>query len=165
MAAILSGISIVPYSSAYRQGCIAAFESNTPKFFTLEEVNQYADWLQFVEGLPDTEQGEEKTHYFVVQYNDLVIGCGGFGYTASTHQAILAWGLVHHQYHHQQIGSALLNFRLNLIAALYPLANLRLDTNQHSYTFFERHGFVVEEFTKDYYAPGMHRYDMKWQKK
>ena len=62
-------------------------------------------------------------------------------------------------------GSDLLHHRLNKIAELDPTAVLWLDTTQHSYPFFERHGFVIEKITKDSYAPGMDRYDMKWQKK
>ena len=165
MSRILSDISIIPYSPEYRQGCIDAFISNIPKYFTEHEVNQYKEWLDYLEGIsPDLYPGEEN-RYFVVLMNQQVIGCGGFGYNPATHKAILAWGLVHNDHHKQSVGSALLNHRLNQIGELFPEATILLDTTQHAYPFFERHGFVVEKITNDAYAPGMHRYDMKWQKK
>jgi N-acetylglutamate synthase-like GNAT family acetyltransferase len=157
-------ISILPYTALHRQGCMNAFLSNTPKFFTREEVDQFTEWLDYLEGAIQLYEGEDN-HYFVVLHNDKVIGCGGFGYSPAKDQATLAWGLVHSDYHKQHVGSALLSFRLKKIADLYPTATVLLDTTQFSYPFFERHGFVIEKITKDSYAPGMDRYDMKWQKK
>lgn len=164
MTQIYRNISILPYSPAYRQGCIEAFTSNIPKFFTLAEIDQFNEWLDHIEGKIDLYEGEDN-HYFVVLHQQRVIGCGGFGYTPPKDQATLAWGLVHHQYHNQHIGSALLHYRLQKIGELYPTSVVWLDTTQFSFTFFERHGFVIEKITKDSYAPGMDRYDMKWLKK
>lgn len=157
-------ISILPYTPAYRQGCVDVFASNTPKFFTPDEMNQFNEWLDYLEGTLELYP-EEENCYYVVLLQDTVIACGGFGYNPSTNKAVLAWGLVHNNHHRQGIGSYLLRHRLNRIAELYPSAVLLLDTTQHSYPFFERHGFVIEKITKDSYAPGMDRYDMKWQKK
>lgn len=157
-------ISILPYAPAYRKGCVDAFTSNTPKYFTTDEVRQFDDWLDYLEGSKDLYPGEENRYYIVLLQNE-VIACGGFGYNPATDQATLAWGLVHNNYQRKGVGSALLHHRLNKIAELYPTAVLWLDTTQHSYPFFERHGFVIEKITKDSYAPGMDRYDMKWQKK
>lgn len=164
MPETLSNISILPYSPEYRQGCIDAFVSNTPKYFTLEEVGQFREWLDYLEGITDLYPGEEN-RYFVVLQNQQLIACGGFGYNPSTKKATLAWGLVHNDQHKQYIGSALLSYRLNQIATLFPEATVQLDTTQHAYAFFERHGFEVEKITNDSYSPGLHRYDMKWQKK
>ena len=156
------GITIVPYSPVYHEGCMAAFISNVPKFFTLEEIEQYKDWLNYLETLPEVPGKLPPSIYYVVLLGTEVIGCGGFGYDETTHQATLAWGLVHNSYHKQYIGSKLLAFRLDKIAALNPAAEILLDTTQHAYPFFERHGFVIQKFTPDSYAIGMHRYDMKW---
>lgn len=165
MSQILSDISIIPYSPEYREGCMAAFVSNTPKYFTHQEIDQFREWLDYIEGISiDLYPGEEN-RYFVVLQGQQVIGCGGFGYNPSTKKATLAWGLVHNDHHKQYVGSALLTHRLNRIGALFPQATVLLDTTQHAYAFFERHGFEVEKITNDAYAPGMHRYDMKWQKR
>jgi ribosomal protein S18 acetylase RimI-like enzyme len=157
-------LSILPYTPAYRQGCVDVFASNIPKFFTLDEVDQFNEWLDYLEGTLDLYP-EEENCYYVVLLKGQVLACGGFGYNPSTNKAVLAWGLVHNSYHRQGIGSILLFHRLGRIGELYPSAVLLLDTTQHSYGFFERHGFVIEKITKDFYAQGMDRYDMKWQKK
>ena len=154
--------TIVPYSNAYREGCMAAFHSNVPAFFTVEEINQFNTWLDYLEtGIIDNPDSE--SHYFVVLHNTMVIGCGGFGYDNNTNKAVLAWGLVHNDYHKKNIGRKLLEFRLEKIATLYPGASLWLDTTQHSYPFFEKFGFEIQQYTEDGYAKGMHRYDMKWE--
>lgn len=165
MSGILSNISILPYSSEYREGCMAAFISNSPKYFTPEEIDQFREWLDYVEGNSRDLYPGEHNHYFVVLQNQQVIGCGGFGYNPSTQKATLAWGLVHNDHHKQYVGSALLTHRLNQIGSMFPDATVYLDTTQHAFEFFERHGFEVEKITHNSYAPGMHRYDMKWQKK
>lgn len=164
MANNISDISIQLYTALHRQGCKDAFASNVPQFFTPDEVNQFDEWLDYLEGKLDLYPGDSN-QYYVILHHQMVIACGGFGYSPSTNQAILAWGLVHNNYHRKGIGSTLLSYRLNKIGKLYPSAVLILDTTQHSYPFFERHGFVIEKITKDSYAPGMDRYDMKWQKK
>jgi hypothetical protein len=35
-----------------------------------------------------------------------------------------------------------------------------LETSQHTFGFFEREGFVTEQITRDWYAPGLDRYEM-----
>lgn len=155
-------VTIIPYSSQYREGCLEAFHSNVPLFFTVEEITQFNNWLNYMEG-GIVEYPDSESHYFVVLHDQVVIGCGGFGFNAATNKVVLAWGLVHHQYHKKNIGRKLLEFRLERIASLYPGATLWLDTTQHSYPFFEKFGFTIEQFTEDGYAKGMHRYDMKWQ--
>jgi len=35
-----------------------------------------------------------------------------------------------------------------------------MDTTQFSYSFFEKYGFKIEKITENFYALGMHRYDM-----
>ncbi|NML20000.1 GNAT family N-acetyltransferase [Pseudoflavitalea sp. G-6-1-2] len=155
-------ITIVPYSKAYREGCMAAFLSNVPKFFATEEIAQFGTWLDHMEGAT-IEYPDSESLYFVVLHNQEVIGCGGFGYSEATKKAVLAWGLVHSEYHKKNIGRKLLEFRLERIASLYPGATLWLDTTQHSYPFFEKFGFTIQQFTEDGYAKGMHRYDMIWK--
>ncbi|MBO9635437.1 MAG: GNAT family N-acetyltransferase [Chitinophagaceae bacterium] len=164
MPEISSQISILPYGPLYRQGCLNAFESNTPKYFTWNEVGQFNQWLDHLEGKCQLYDGED-SHYFVALLHNQVVGCGGFGYSPEKDQATLAWGLIHNSNHKQHIGSALLSYRLNRIGEMYPTAVVLLDTTQFSYPFFQRHGFVIEKITKDSYAPGMDRYDMKWEKK
>lgn len=152
-------ITIRPYQPDDKAACVAAFESNVPKFFTTEEVGQFSDWLSRFSGRELTRFDDH--HYYVLLSDGTVIGCGGFGYEQQAQQAVLAWGLVDNRYHKKGYGKLLFEHRLAAIRRLYPAASVLLDTTQHSYPFFEKLGFVVEKITPDYYTQGMHRYDMR----
>ncbi|HLP53933.1 MAG TPA: GNAT family N-acetyltransferase [Fluviicola sp.] len=145
-----------PYTPTDKQPCLEAFKSNVPLFFTEAEIT---DFSNFLDSLP-RRQAEESTRYYVLKLNNQIIGAGGFGDKDNTGKLSLAWGLVHRDFHKKGYGEALLKHRLEEIKRLYPSKNLVLDTTQHSYGFFEKYGFVVTQFTPDFYEKGMHRYDM-----
>jgi ribosomal-protein-alanine N-acetyltransferase len=149
-----NAVNISKYTKDMKPYCLEAFTSNVPAYFTVAEIDQFENWLNQLE--------EEKSdrHYFVVTLNNRVVACGGFGYNENNHTVSFAWGLVHRDFHKQGIGKMLAAYRLNKIRELYPGVDIILDTTQHSYTFFERLGFVTVKYTKDGYAEGMHRYDM-----
>jgi len=156
-------ISIIPYNDSFREGCMAAFLSNVPKFFTQDEIRQFNEWLDYLENMEAENPSPRISYYYVMLQEGKVIGCGGFGYNTDPDRAVLAWGLVHQAYHKKQIGRLLLEFRLKKLAEVFPSSPLWLDTTQHSYPFFQKFGFVIRKFTENGYAPGMHRYDMEWQ--
>jgi predicted GNAT family N-acyltransferase len=145
-------LHISAYNPQHREACINAFLSNVPEFFTVPEIDQYKRWLQQIED-------NNGHHYYVVYINDQLVACGGFSRNENN-TVSFTWGLVHRHFHKQRIGEQLLTFRLQKIKETYPDLVVVLDTTQHSYTFFERYGFVTEKYTENGYAPGMHRYDM-----
>ena len=57
-------------------------------------------------------------------------------------------------------GSHSLKYRLNHIIRNYPEIEIHLDTSQHTYRFFEKFGFIVEQITKNGYGEGLDKYDM-----
>lgn len=146
--------AIHKYEARHRAGCLEAFVSNVPTYFTNEEVRDFENFLTLL------EEKQSTTQYFVLLHNSLVIGCGGFGDKEGTSELSLAWGLIHRAYHKKGFGIVLLNFRLKQIKELLPDKNLVLDTTQHSFGFFEKFGFKTIKITNDFYAQGLHRYDM-----
>ena len=131
--------------------CLALFQGNTPDFFAENEVAEYAD---FLERMP--------CPYFVVEDSGAVVGCGGIVIDEQEHRAGLAWGLVDRQRHRQGIGRYLLLARIDwLVRQHHEIATVELDTSQHSYGFFAKEGFVTTKITENWYAQGMHRYDMR----
>jgi N-acetylglutamate synthase and related acetyltransferases len=141
------------YTAADRQACIAAFKSNMPKFFMPDELTDFENWLGKVETTNES--------YFVVEQDNEVIGCGGYYIEPDKQTARMTWGLVHNSLHKKGIGKALILHRIAAIKAIAPQCIIGLDTTQHSYTFFEKLGFVTTKITPDSYGEGMHRYDME----
>lgn len=149
---------IRPYTAADRQACVDAFKSNMPKFFMPHELSDFENWLTDVE--------EQKIHapdeqYFVVEQDNEVIGCGGFSIYPDKQRASMTWGLVHNRLHKKGIGKALIQHRITAIRKAFPSVTINLDTTQHSFSFFEKLGFVTIRITNNSYGEGMHRYDME----
>jgi N-acetylglutamate synthase-like GNAT family acetyltransferase len=147
-------IIIRAYIKTDRNSCLDAFKTNVPKYFTEKEIEDFDFFLTRI------EKGDEQMHYYVVVYEQKIIGCGGFG-EKDDHKVIsLAWGLIHKDYHKKGLGKKLLLYRMEQIKKLSPEYSIIIDTTQYAYTFFEKFGFYTTKITSNYYAIGMHRYDM-----
>ena len=140
---------IVPYDSKYFENCIKIIQSNTPKYIDDNEHSDYKNYLSRNDKI-----------YFVLFKNSDIMACGGYGVNKSGTKAGLSWGLVHSQHHNKGYGSELLKYRLNHIKINYPNTEIHLDTSQHTYRFFEKFGFIVEQILKNEYRVGLDRYDM-----
>lgn len=149
---------IRPYTAADRQACIAAFKSNIPKFFMPDELADFENWLTDVEAQKIHAPNEQ---YYVVEQDKEVIACGGFSIYPHKQLATMTWGLVHNRLHKKGIGKALILHRIAAIREALPSVTIGLDTTQHSFSFFEKLGFVTTKITNDSYGEGMHRYDME----
>jgi N-acetylglutamate synthase-like GNAT family acetyltransferase len=152
-------IEILAYNDNFKQGCLAAFQSNIPVYFTPEEINDFTNFLE-QRAMPK-ENEIQSTFYYVLLKNNEVIGCGGFGERERDGTVTLAWGLVHSDFHKQGVGKLLLQHRLTEARKVYPSKTIYLDTTQYSYPFFEKFGFKTTKITIDFYMKGMHRYDME----
>ncbi|MEK9212812.1 GNAT family N-acetyltransferase [Sphingomonas sp. 2378] len=62
--------------------------------------------------------------------------------------------------HRQGLGRLLTQARLHTAAEMPGVAQVHLDTSQHSEGFYARLGFQTERVTVDGYGPGLDRYDM-----
>jgi ribosomal-protein-alanine N-acetyltransferase len=150
-------LAIRAYQISDKQACLEAFESNVPKYFTQAEI---ADYDKFLEMIPIKVEAN-KTFYYVVVFENKVIGCGGFGDKDNSDIITLAWGLIHQNFHKKGIGKVLLDYRLDQIKEKFPNQPVYIDTTQYSYGFFEKYGFETIKITNNFYEKGLHRYDMK----
>jgi predicted GNAT family N-acyltransferase len=148
--------TIRTYQSSDKEDCIIAFKSNVPDYFTTEEIVYFE---HFLDSFPHKEP--LTTYFYVVELDSKIIGCGGFGDKDQTNHITLAWGLIHADFHKKGCGELLLKQRLNYLKHYFPKNTVYLDTTQYSFGFYEKYDFVVTDITNDYYAPGMHRYNMK----
>lgn len=151
---------IRPYNDTDKEACIAAFKSNIPKYFAEHELPDFESFLDTFKTRRFYADTNRRTSYFVVEVNERVVGCGGFGDKDNTNTLTLAWGLIHKDFHKHGLGISLLEYRLQEIKKHYPGEPVYIDTTQHTYQFFEKYGFKVTKITRDFYFEGMHRYDM-----
>lgn len=152
-------IIIRKYRDSDKESCMAIFLTNVPKYFTVEEVDEFD---RFLTKLNDPE-AKDNPPYFVMELENKLIGCGGFGEKKGIDGAdaiTFVWGMVDRSYHKQGYGEKLLQFRLAEIPLHFPGKQVILDTTQFSYTFFEKYGFKTVKITENSYGEGMHRYDM-----
>lgn len=157
---VMKHISFRKFETHDKDACLIAFNSNVPRFFALHEVSLFDNFLDHIDDQHINDKYFEKTRFYVIESDGQLVGCGGFGYNKEPDEVILAWGLIHRGFHRQGLGNELLTYRLQRIKEYYPTADVRIDTTQFSAPFFEKHGFVTTKVTPDYYAAGMHRYDM-----
>lgn len=146
----MNGLHFRPFTTADKDACLKIFMGNTPKYFGVDEL---PDFRTFLNTLP--------CPYFVVTRNEEVIACGGYGMNGKKQAMILAWGMARIDLHKQGIGAFLLVERLKQIYRESGQVEVQIETSQHSRGFFERFGFVAGEITEDFFAPGLHRVDMK----
>lgn len=142
---------IQPYQPAFKQKCIEIFESNQPKFFAEHERDLFIKWL-------DTNTANN--YYVLIQDGD-VIGCGGIFVDDRYNTGGLSWGMVHSKFHRQGFGKLFTIYRLKLIRSLYPDHICRIDTSQHTVSFYEQFGFKTVEIIPDGYGDGLHKNVMK----
>ncbi|HVF25399.1 MAG TPA: GNAT family N-acetyltransferase [Anaerolineales bacterium] len=148
----MNGPKFRPYRSEDKDRCIEIFMSNTPRYFGVEEMDEFR---QFLENLPCA--------YFVATQNDEIVACGGHGYHGTKQAIVLCWGMVPAEFHKQRLGEFMLIERLRHIYKDFGPTIVQIDTSQHSQGFFERYGFQVKEVTDNYFAAGLHRVAMELQ--
>ena len=152
--------TIRPYVEKDEIDCLLAFKSNVPQYFTEGEV------LDFQAFLKNDIQPTSKAYtggicqYFVILFQQKIVGCGGFSDRYNNQNITLTWGLIHKDFHKMGLGKALLLYRLNEIKRIFPGLPVSIDTTQFSYPFFEKFGFNTTKITLDYYTKGLDRYDM-----
>ncbi len=152
---------IRPYEEKDKLQCLIAFKSNVPMYFTEDEVLDYENFLDSY--IIKQNTSDYRTKYFVLLIENQLVACGGFGDRYLDGKLTLTWGLVHIDFHKKGLGKELLLFRLNRIKEQFPEASVSIDTIQHSAGFFEKYGFKTIKITNDFYAKGLHRYDMVWK--
>jgi ribosomal-protein-alanine N-acetyltransferase len=153
-------MKISNYHPNHRETCIDIFTSNTPAYFGVDELQGLELWLNGQDAERLAYKNTEVEHFYVLEDKHNVLACGGFYIVRDSPIANMTWGMVHNNYHKQGFGKALFEYRIEQIKTKYPQHNIVLDTTQHTYAFFEKLGFHVTEIRKDFYAPGLNRYDM-----
>lgn len=139
------------YQAADHDGCLAIFDSNTPKFFAPHERAEFAEFLTT----------KTDPYFVVIDDQGQIVGCGGYFVIPNRATAVLTWGMVDNSLHRQGIGRFLLLARLQRICQEPDVERVFINTSQHSYGFFEKIGFVVESIVENGFTEGLHEYKMR----
>ena len=154
------------YTSKDKEKCIEIFQSNCPKFFDKTELGLFINWLDHQDHADSTYQNptytnSEKDYYFVVELSETnIVGCGGFYIVKDKNEARLAWGMIHSNFHKQGYGTALYNYRREIITKEWPNHSIGLGTSQHTYSFYEKMGMTITAILKAGYGPDLDKYEM-----
>lgn len=152
--------TIRPYTPDDRTRCLDIFRSNCPPYFDPAEEVLFTRCLDRLDLDQIIHPQAEASQFFVLVHQEIILACGGYYIVRGQPVAAMAWGMVDHAFHRQGFGSTLLQFRIDHLRSYYPTHQLRLDTSQHTYPFFERFGFRVTKVTTDGYGSGLDQVDM-----
>lgn len=137
------------YTSSDKPRLLEIIRLNTPLYFAEEEEKLFSEYLD-----------HKIEDYFVIEQNELVVGCGGVNYNQT--QGVLSWGMVHPNYHQQGFGKQLLQHRINLLKNTPSVDTITVRTSQLVFRFFEKNGFETIQYEKDFWAKGLDLYKMKY---
>lgn len=154
-------MNIRKYLPEHYDACVEIFNSNTPQYFDPTEIDGLEQWLK---GQNENRLAYGNTaheHFYVLEDNDTIVGCGGFYIKRDEAIANMVWGMVNNVMHKNGYGKDLFLYRMKQIQSLYPECKIVLDTTQYTYGFFEKLGFTTTQVRKDFYGPGLDRYDME----
>ncbi|MCC9044366.1 GNAT family N-acetyltransferase [Myroides sp. M-43] len=143
--------TIRPYQSTDKQELLNILQLNVPTYFAQEEVNDLAEYLD-----------NHLDLYFVALDNNKIIGAAGINRNVEAESAALSWGFLSPNYHRKGAGSLLLKHRLNILSQDTRIKTIQVRTSQVVYKFFEQHNFRLIEVQKDYWAPGLDMYIMRY---
>ena len=140
-----------PYRPEDMAGCLALFDSNTPRFFDASERESFVGFL-----------GDQALRwpYQVIELDGRIVGCGGHAVEADGISVVLCWGMVDNELHGQGLGRVLTEARIAAARATPGISRVILNTSQHTQGFYARFGFETEKVTPDGFAPGIDRWDM-----
>ena len=138
------------YRTADLPKVIEIFQQNTPKFFALEEQ---ADLEQFLE--------KNRENYWLIEQDGVIAGCGGIVYSEDEQIGRIAWDFFSPNFQGKGLGRQLTAFRLAEIRKNKAVKKIIVRTSQLAYSFYAKFGFEVEKIEENYWAPGLHLYDMQ----
>ena len=136
------------YSAADREACLDIFDANSPTFFSPNERNDFAS---FLDASPDG--------YEVCVVNDEIAGAFGlFGTRRETRS--LNWILINPHMQGSGIGTAVIN-RIVALSRSNGVCTVNTAASHKSAPFFAKFGAETTSVTDNGWGPGMHRVDME----
>ncbi len=153
-----SNIICRDYTRQDKAACLEIFKSLTPRYFKAGEEENFAAFLDKVDG--------DETRYVLIENADgKIIAGGGVLIDPDRGVASLCWEMVHQDHQRQGIGSFMLEARLGWLREYPQLTHIIASASAYSAKFFERAGFETFHVQKDFFGPGLDLHDMKFRLK
>ena len=143
-------ITIRKYNSADQNSILEMLRLNTPAYFAPQEKEDLINYLN-----------NHSENYFVVEYGNSIVSCGGYNYSDEINVIRISWDMVDPQYQGMGFGSRLTEFRIEKIKQLPNVKMIQVRTSQLAFKYYERFGFELKEIMKDFWAPGFDMYRME----
>jgi ribosomal-protein-alanine N-acetyltransferase len=140
------------YESGDRERVLELLRLNTPKYFSVDEEPGLVNYL-----------ANEIEEYFVLELDGIVVGCGGINFSDDGKHGVLSWDIFHPEFHRQGLGSHLVQYRIERLKANKDMKSIIVRTSQHTWKFYEQHGFELQYAEKDYWAKDFDLYAMEYQ--
>jgi ribosomal protein S18 acetylase RimI-like enzyme len=141
--------TIRTYQAADQEDVLHLLRLNTPQYFSAAEEEDFIYYLE-----------NEIEHYFVVEWESQIVGCGGFNFSGDMTHGKISWDIIHPDYQGKSIGTMLLQYRIAKLQAYETLDTMSVRTSQLVYPFYEKQGFRLVYVEKDYWAKGFDLYQM-----
>jgi ribosomal-protein-alanine N-acetyltransferase len=126
---------------------------NTPAYFSPEEETDLLFYLD-----------NEIEYYFVLEFERVLVGCGGFNFSGDETNGKISWDIFHPDHQGKSLGSLLLNYRIDKLKEFQALKTITVRTSQLVYRFYEKQDFELVEVIKDYWAKGFDLYRMNYKR-
>ncbi|PBQ33462.1 GNAT family N-acetyltransferase [Sphingobacteriaceae bacterium] len=139
------------YTAEDKQQVLNLLRLNTPRYFAPEEEKDFSYYLE-----------NELEYYFVLEYEESIVGCGGFNFSGNAAVGKISWDIFHPDYQGKSLGSTLFDYRLKKLEEFTELKTIIVRTTQLVYKFYEKKGFELMEVIENYWAPGLDLYKMNY---
>ncbi|MBK7230728.1 MAG: GNAT family N-acetyltransferase [Saprospiraceae bacterium] len=146
-----NSISIREYETKDFEEIINLLRLNTPEYFAAEEEADFINYLK-----------NERELYYVLLFDEVIIGCGGINFEENKTIGKISWDILHPEYQGKGLGSQLLKHRIQKLQSMDAVAKIMVRTSQVAYKFYEKHGFQLVEYIKDYWAEGFDMNKMEY---
>lgn len=142
-------ITIRAYNKTDKPELLNILALNVPHFFAESEIEDLNTYLE-----------NEVETYFVAELNGELVGAGGINFEDNYKTAKISWDFINPNQQGSGIGSQLLRHRLEILKSVATVETIMVRTSQMAFQFYEKHGFVLKEIQKDYWAKGFDMYKM-----
>ncbi len=146
---MLNLVTIREYETNDKEAVMDLLRLNTPEFFAAEEEHDLKNYLE-----------NERELYYVLVYDDKIVGCGGINFEDSTTTGKISWDIFNPDYQGKSLGTRLLKHRIEKLQSIDSIQKIMVRTSQVAYKFYEKQGFELLEISKDYWAEGFDMYNM-----
>ncbi len=128
-----NSITIREYKSIDKSSVMNLIRLNTPEYFAPEEENDFSNYLD-----------NEKELYYVLLFNEKIVGCGGINFAENKTIGKISWDILHPEYQGKSLGTRLLEYRIEKLESIKSVQKITVRTSQIAYQFYEKQGFELK---------------------